>query len=384
MGEFFLDFNFFMPVRVFSGEGCVIQHAAVLRRLGRRCLIITGGSSAVKCGALNDAMEAVGRHGIETSVFPGISPNPLVSQCQAAAFAAEAFKADFLIGIGGGSVMDATKAAAWLVTNNITDGDKLFTGEFRHAPLPTVMIGTTAGTGSEVDGTGVLTVDYTKRKRSFNSPLCFPRYAFADPAYTASMPRNLTISTALDAYCHAAEGWLSAGCGDVISAFGEKALSLIADGLYQLAENDGTPSPALREQLLYGSLYAGVVLSACGTCFPHPLGYCLTEDFQVPHGMACAVFLPDLLKRAAIFTPERYQRLVELSGGKQRLDKILDKLIYLEKPITMTSAQIAEYAKRWGNLKNFNRTPGGFTAEDAVGLFHTDFADTTDDDSCSM
>ena len=109
-----MDFNFYMPVRLYSGEGCLRRGGEQLRSLGRRCLVVTGAHAAKACGALDDALSALEEAGVAATVFPGIGENPLLSQCQAAAFAAEACRAEFLLGVGGGSVMDATKAAAWL------------------------------------------------------------------------------------------------------------------------------------------------------------------------------------------------------------------------------------------------------------------------------
>lgn len=263
--------------------------------------------------------------------------------------------------------MDATKAAAWLASNNITDGMKLFTG-LRHPALPFALVGTTAGTGSEVSATAVITLDRENRKKSVNDPQCYARVAFCDPRYTHTMSRNTTISTALDALSHAVEGWFTPACGEVITACGEKALPLIVRGLGWLAENPGLPDPGMREQLYAGSLWAGLVLNACGTAFPHPLGYILTEDFAVPHGMACAVFLPAFTRRAEQYAPERAAALFALCGGREAYYALLDRLIQAEH-VRMTAEQVEGYALRWPGLKNFARTPGGFTAEEAAALY---------------
>lgn len=363
-----MDFNFFMPVQIFSGEGCLPQHAGVLRSLGRRCLVVTGRHSAKASGALDDVVRVLEEQNIDYTLCPAIGPNPLVSQCQTAACAAEACRADFLIGIGGGSVMDAVKAAAWLAANHIGDTDRLFAGTLRHPPLPAVLIGTTAGTGSEVSATAVLTLDDTGRKRSVTHPNCYARYVFADARYTASMSRTSTVSTALDALSHAVEGWFAPGCGDVITAFGEKALPLVSAGLRELAAAPDTlPDAAGRERLFYGSLWAGMVLNATGTAFPHPFGYILTEDFDVPHGMACAVFLPAFTRRAEQYAPERAAQLFALCGGRDSYYTTLRTLTDVR--ITMTDEQIGAYSARWPGLKNLPRTPGGFTPEDGIALF---------------
>lgn len=363
-----MDFHMHMPVEVISGERCLTQAGDRLREWGKRCLIVTGGHSAQASGALDDALKMLKGAGIEATVFPGIGPNPLLTQCQAAAFAAESCGAQFLLGIGGGSVMDATKAAAWLAANTVTDGEKLFTGKLRHPPLPFALVGTTSGTGSEVTAVAVLTVDKDGRKRSITHPNCYAKLVFADPRYTYSVPRDTTVSTALDALSHTVEGWFSPTCGDVQTLCGERALELVVGGLRWLAANpSGLPDAALRDRLYYGSLWAGMVLNSTGTAFPHPFGYILTEDFGIPHGMACAVFLPALTARGERFAPERAQRLFDLFGGREAYYDTLTALTTAR--IVMTEEQIQQYAVRWPGLKNFARTPGGYTEEEGIALF---------------
>lgn len=361
-----MDFNFFMPARVISGEQCVLAHGNLFSSLGQRCLIVTSGHAAKACGAMEDVEKVLKDCHIEYAVFSGIGANPILSQCEEAAHAAQTASADFLVGIGGGSVMDATKASAWLAANNADDGDVLMSGKLPHAPLPVVLIGTTAGTGSEVSAAAVLTIDSDHRKRSVTHPNCYARYVYADPRYTQTMSRSTTVSTALDAFAHAAEGWFAPQCGDVVTSFDEKAFELLTEGLFWLAENEGLPDKTLREKLYYGSLWAGMVLNATGTAFPHPLGYLLTENYALPHGMACAVFLPALFERAEKYALERSNRLFELCGGKYRILKALKRLTFYQ--IEMTGEQVDVYKERWIGNKNFARTPGGFTTEDAADL----------------
>lgn len=361
-----MDFTVYMPVRVVSGTDCVARNADCLLHLGKRFLIMTGGRSARLSGAMDDVTQVLQAGAAEMTVYDGVSANPLLSQCQAAARAAKAFRADAVIGIGGGSVMDAAKAAAWLAANDPEDTASLYALTLAHPPLPLALIGTTAGTGSEVTPTAVITVDADHRKRSVVHPHCYARVAFADPRYTATMPREVTISTALDALSHTVEGWFGPACGDFATACGEKALPLISQNLSRLAEG-GAPDTAMREELLYGSLWAGLVLGAVGTAFPHPFSYILTEDFGIAHGMACAVFLPAFTRRAEEYAPARAARLFSLCGGRDTYYRLLNLLVKAE--VHMTPAQITGYAARWPGLKNLPRTPGGFTPEDGAALF---------------
>lgn len=368
---FGMDFNFHMPVRVISGEGCVPKSGALLRAFGRRCLIMTGRHAAKECGALDDMIEALKREGADYTIYSEITANPLMSQCLAAAAAADLCNSDFIVGIGGGSVMDAAKAAAWLASNSGASGERLMEGRLRHPPLPLILVGTTAGTGSEVSAAAVITMDADGQKRSIAHPNCYADVAFADPRYTYSASRKTTVSTALDAFAHAVEGWFAPACRDVITSFGERAFPLIMDGLLWLAGNDGLPDPGMRERMYYGSLWAGMVLNATGTAFPHPLGYILTEEYDIPHGMACAVFMPEFLKRAEQVSHDRAERFYELCGGRERVRQVLDSLVRYD--VRMTDEQVDRYLPRWNGVKNFTRSPGGFTAGDAAGLFRTLF-----------
>lgn len=364
-----MDFNFHMPVQVISGEHAVRDHAAVLHPLGKRCVIVTGGNSAQKSGALDDVIAALEQEGISHQVFSEIGANPLVSTCDRAGAMAREFGADFLIGIGGGSPMDAAKAAAIFAANPKLSGEEIYdyTPEKGNAPLPVVLVGTTAGTGSEVSAVSVLTRDSDGRKKSISGPWCFARVAFADPRYTYTLPYDVTVSTALDALCHTVEGMLNPNIGDVIRPFGRRALELIGPALVRMNEERTLPDAAERERLYYGSLYAGVVLAACGSAFPHPMGYVLTENYGIPHGRACAVFLPALVKYAKRSAPEVVREILGTLGMTfTKFKTMVDTLAAVE--LHMDTKEAHRYAARWVGLKNFKNVPGGYDERRAYGL----------------
>ncbi|WP_343252766.1 iron-containing alcohol dehydrogenase [Ligaoa zhengdingensis] len=366
-----MDFNFFLPTRVISGAGCVRKGGAVFSALGRRCLIITGRHSAKLSGALDDCTAALTEQGVTYEVFDGISPNPLLSSCEEAGRRAQAFGADFLIGIGGGSPLDATKAAAFFATG-LVHGTELY-GKLPDCALPFVLIGTTAGTGSEVTPYSVLTVDETGRKKSFcdhTGHRTFAVCAFADPHYTEALPYGITISTALDALCHAIEGYFSSKATDLSDLFAARAVSLLVDALRAVHKrpNDGDIPYAVRERLLYGSLYAGVTISTTGTGFCHPLGYFLSEEHQIPHGQACAVYLRAFLREAKAHCFEKYAHLfASLGYGGSSVSALIGEL--LDAPLPhLTDEQLREVAHRCAPTANFATSPGVFTEEKAYTL----------------
>ena len=370
-----MDFNFYSPINVKSGKDCVKENSPLLKKLGDKCIIVTGSSSAKKCGALDDVTEALEKEGIAFTVYDKITENPRIDHCHEAGCIAREAGADFVIGIGGGSPLDAAKAVAVYAANPAFSAEDIYTPEKRERALPIVAIGTTSGTGSEVGRVSVLTNPATGRKKSIAPDDCHPTLTLADPKYTYSMPYGVTVSTALDALSHVLEGYMSVKCGDMPTLFGEKAIALIWEGLSYLHREKKVPDEELREKLYYGSLYAGLTLAYCGTAFPHPLGYILTENYGVPHGKACTAFMGAFIDRAAEYTPERCERALSIMGTDiDTFKKVIDELTDI-RGITMTAEQIEEYCSRFDTAPaNFKFSPGGFTKEDAVAVIGSQFA----------
>lgn len=365
-----MDFNINLPINVISGKDAVLKNSAAIKKLGTRCVIVTGGKSAKLSGALDDVITALDNEGIVYAVYDKIGPNPRLDHCFEASLLAREIKADFIIGIGGGSPLDAAKAVAVYASNPQIAMEEIYTVTERNRALPLVLIGTTSGTGSEVGRVSVLTHPETGRKRSISPFDCYPALTLADPKYTCSMPFDVTVSTALDALAHVLEGYMSVKCGDLPTLFGEKAIELIWKGLSFLHKNREEkllPPYELREALYYGSLYAGITLAYCGTAFPHPMGYILTENYGVPHGKACTAFMSAFTDRAAEHTHEKLQRALDImKTDKDTFKRVIEELTDLN-GIRMTKEEIEKYCSRFDTVPaNFTFSPGGFTKEDAV------------------
>lgn len=365
-----MEFNFFMPVRTVSGKNAVALNSALLKTLGNRCMIVTGGTSARVSGALEDVQAALKKEGIAYELFDKIGPNPLISACHTAGEQARSFGAEFIIGIGGGSPLDAAKAVAIYAPNANLEPVEIYKRKYDNSPLPLALVGTTAGTGSEVTGVSVLTVDESGRKKSIVGEDCYAKVAYADPKYTYTVPYDITVSTGLDALSHGVEAWFTPKCVGISKCFAVKGISMLWTALQPLRNTRELPSRAVRDELYYGSLYTGLAINACGTAFPHPLGYILTENYGMPHGKACAAFLVPFLTRAYKYEQQKFFELFTmLKTDPDAMDKIVTELIGLPK-IHMTSVQAAKYAERWvaEAPKNFDSSPGGLAAKDAQEL----------------
>lgn len=361
-----MEFNFYMPARVYGGKNAVLEHADCFADLGKRCLLVTGGSGAQLCGALGDVQSVLQRYSIEYTVFDEVQPNPTAADCHRAGQLARVCKADFIVGIGGGSALDSAKAVAVYAANEILSAEDIyaFNGNYTHSPLPLLLIGTTAGTGSEVTGVSVLT-RANGRKQSVSGRGFYAAISFADPKYTYTTPYTVTLTTALDAFAHAVEGWFSNRLDDMAKLFAEKALPTLWNALLYFYESGKNPDAPMRDALYYASLYAGMELNICGAGFPHGMGYALTEDFALPHGRACAAFMPSYVARGIEYKPDLAQELFTLLDTNfEEFEKVILTLTDLS-DISMTEFQITAYCKRWEGLKNFKNSPGGYNTAEA-------------------
>lgn len=361
-----MSYDFYMPARVVGGEGVVLSQSSLLRGFGKKCVVVTGGTGAEKSGALADIMNALDKENIEYKIYNKIGENPLVTSCREAGLLAADFGADFLVGIGGGSALDAVKAAAVFAANPSLGAEEVYAMNYENLPLPTVGIGTTSGTGSEISAVSVLT-DTKGVKRSIKGDFGYFNLVFADWRYTSSCPMSVTVSTALDAFMHAAEGWLGPKCNEPATAFAAECLPKIYTYLKKFLADGELPDDEGRKVLYHASLSAGFTLNYCGTLFPHPVGYILTEHYGIPHGRACAAFFDRLMEKAEEYAPERAASLVSLLGDSKENIVYTLKTLAGCSDIVITEECAAQLIKRWSAIpKNFECTPGGYTPQEAA------------------
>ena len=370
-----MEYEYFMPARVLGGREAVRRNAALLSRFGKSCLLVTGRRSALASGAQQDIAAALESQGIRWQVFAQIGENPYLEDCRRAAEQCRACGAEFVVGIGGGSPMDAAKAVAVLAVNPGLSTEDFYAGNRPNRALPIVLVGTTSGTGSEVSGVSVLALE-NGVKKSVKGEDMYAALAFADPKYTFSMSRAETISTGLDALAHAMEGYFSPQCDPVSGAMAELAMPSLWKDLCALRRGEEL-TEEMHARLYEGSIQAGLVLNTLGTSFPHPLGYVLTERFRIPHGRACAVFEPSLLRRVLEQEPARGQRFLQLlSCTEEEFSQVVLDLAGCG-GVAMQEEEIRALEGRFTHVKNYANVPGGFGAADALAVFRRLFGRKT-------
>lgn len=287
-----MKFDYYMPVHIVSGSGCV-RTFDKYAQLGAKCMIVAGRHLYKTSRAFLDVYDGLKRNGVTYTLFTEVENNPSYETVLRIVEQIKKEQAAFVIGIGGGSCMDAAKVAALLATNPDVRGADIYQADnFKNRPLPLILIGTTAGTGSEVTAVGVLTTDLDGQivKRSVKSPYSYADYALCDAAYTYTLPQAYTLSTALDSISHAIEAYGSKKSGLFEKEYACSALRLVTPALQDYAQHGATAEN--RQALYTGSILAGLAINGGGTNVAHSMGYQLTNYLGYAHGFACAAILP--------------------------------------------------------------------------------------------
>ena len=362
--------KFYLPVRMFTGSGSVMEHAGDIASFGKKCLIVTGASSAKKSGALDDALAALTEKGVSHVIYDKVAANPLLTSCIEAGKLGAESGAEFVLGIGGGSALDAARAAAVFAANPGMDENGLYSKVWPVKPLPIVLIGTTAGTGSEVTSVSVLT-DSKGRKHSVSDPRLFAALSLGDPGYTRSMPFSVTVSTGIDAFCHCAESYLSNSANAFSRAMAAAGIRLLYAPLMKVMSG-GEVSDSDRVDLYDASILGGVSISVTGTCMPHNVGYFLTEKKGLPHGIACAVLFESMTDIVRARDREKWNGFLKDTGFTADEILTLVRGAVKDMKIELTASEIETELPRWENNKSVKNTLGGVSTEDirrALGKF---------------
>ncbi len=368
-----MTLNSFMPVKLVTGAGCVRAGAKELAKQGNVCLIVTGKKSAKVSGAFQDVTQTLDSNGQKWLLFDEIGQNPKLADCMAAAEKAIAAGADFILGIGGGSALDAAKCIAVLAANPGLTQEQLYAFDWAKAPLRIVAVGTTAGTGSEVTKVSVITTP-DGRKKSFHHEAIFPALSFGDPNYTMSLPSMVTRATAVDVLAHCAESFFSRAANHISRCYAVEGIRLLVPVFRRIAEKGCDDLDyAAREKLYCASIYGGLAINITGTCFPHTMGYLLTENFGIPHGTACAVFQRDFYEYNKAVVPELAAEYLERIGcSEEEYFSLLEKLTP-PCEITMNEALIAQSHNRCINNGSIAKCQGSFRADMADDILRRKF-----------
>jgi len=288
------NFEFYLPTKVYFGQKVVENVGSETKKLGKKVLIVTGKSSARKTGILQKVENSLKRAKIKTVLFEGVEANPSIETINKGTKLAKEEKCEVIVGLGGGSPLDAAKGIAILSTNSGSLSDYFGRNKIKEIPLSVVAIPTTAGTGSEVTPYAVFThkENLHPRKKIIADISLFPRVALVDPELTLSLPASITADTGIDAFSHALESYLSNRSRPLSDIMASEAITLLFNYLPKVKKN--LEEINIRSHILYASLLAGMAIAQSGTILVHAMSYRLTTDLGLSHGKACALLLPSV------------------------------------------------------------------------------------------
>ena len=310
-------FEFSIPTRVIFGEGKLEELVCVLDAYGKKGLLVTGRRSMRKTGILDRVIGYSEKSNVELIVNEEVDPNPTTGYINKMVDVVKNEGCEFLLGLGGGSSMDAAKAIAFVATNGGVIEDFLPGGDRSDMSgtvdaLPIIAVTTTAGTGSEVTKFAVITNTRTKEKPGIGHDSMYPKVSIIDPELMITVPKNVTASTGIDVLFHALEAYISTVATPLTDLLACEAIRLTVENLGTVLE---TPDDILaRGKMAWANTLAGIAIVQASTVGIHGMGHPIGGHTNAAHGMTMASIGKAFLEYTYDGDLDRYANLTELLG----------------------------------------------------------------------
>ena len=319
------NFSLYNPVKVIFGKGSIERIGKYARAFGKRAMIVIGQGSARKNGYLDKVTKQLKNAGIEFTVFEGIEPNPRVTTIDRAKKAAYKFKANFLLALGGGSVIDAAKgisisyfdpeSSVWDYVY-LQNSSKKSLGKI----LPIITVPTIAATGSEMDQIAVITNWKENKKLALFNEKIFPSLSIVDPELTYTVNKKQTAYGGVDIITHISESYFnSKEKAPIQDGFTETIFKTVLK--YVPIALHSPKNYEARENISYSSTLAlnGIINNGRGRNFTmHAIEHTLSAYLDIPHGLGLALIMPSYLRYIAPHNPEKfYDFAVKIMGIPQ-------------------------------------------------------------------
>ena len=301
------NFNFTLQQDIKFGNGSVNMLSEIIQGASAENILLISDRGLESAGLVGKVIGILLKNNLKVKTYLDVLPNPTVAIVEEAAAFCKENETDIIIALGGGSSMDVAKAVSVLAFHggNIKDyeGFEKVPGE----TLPVIAIPTTAGTGSEVTASAVITDEVAKYKYSVISSRIIPDYVLLDPDFIKGLPAKIAAATGVDAMIHAIEAYLSVFATPFTDAMAEKALELIGGNLRRFVANRSDNEAACA--MLLGSTFAGIAFRGAKLGNVHAMSHPVSAYYNVPHGVANAVLLPYVLEYNKVADHGRYEKI---------------------------------------------------------------------------
>ena len=308
-----MKFNYNLPVNLLFGRGRSEEIGKEVAKYGNKVLIVTGKRSTKKSGLLDKVKDLLSEEKIQYEIFDKVEQNPLTTTVYKGANIIKETGCNVVLGIGGGSILDAAKSIAFMAKNPGDLSDYIFGIKQGIEALPLVLVPTTCGTGSEGNCFSVITNPETKDKKSLRTNLIIAKSSIIDPKLMMTMPKKIIASVGFDALCHNMEAYLSTigqPLTDMQSYYGIK---LLAENLTKVY--DDPEDLEAFENVTLASTLGGMVIGIAGVVAPHGMEHPVSGLYDVVHGRGLAALTPEIIDKSWRYDSKKFSDISKLLGG---------------------------------------------------------------------
>lgn len=383
-----MSFNHYVPTRILFGKSQLnTLHEQALP--GKKALIVISNGKSVKTtGTLDRVIKELNLAKVAYHIFDQIQPNPTKTNVMNGAACARENECDFVIGLGGGSSMDAAKSIAVMATNDGDYWDYMFGGSgkgkpINNNPLPIVAITTTAGTGTEADPWTVITKEDTHEKIGFGYDGTFPVLSVVDPDLMLSVPPLYTAFQGFDALFHSTEGYIANAANPMSDMYAITAIEAIGRNLAK-AVQDGNDEEA-RAKVAFGNTLSGFVMCVGSTTSEHSLEHALSAHHPLlPHGAGLIMISRAYYTHFAELgvCDDRMVAMAKAMGKEDATKPMdfVDALVELQEACGVADLKMSDYGINKADLRKY-----AINAKDTMGgLFDFDPAPLSEDDCVAI
>lgn len=298
--------------KIIAGPGSIEKLKEVAAEYNPQTALIITDKGVFNAGLTERPKAILESLGIAVTVINDTPPEPEVKEVEFIYRQARQVQCQLVLGIGGGSAMDVAKLVSVMLTNDISLNQMLDGEKISKRGLTSLMIPTTAGTGSEATPNAIVLVAEKELKIGIVSEKLMPDCVILDPLMTVNLPPAITASTGMDALAHAIECYISKKANPFSDTFALKAIELICRSLRK-AYSDGKDVRA-RHDMLLGAMYGGICIATSSTTAVHALAYPLGGKYRIPHGLSNAILLPHVMKFNLDAAEEKFKDIAAAMG----------------------------------------------------------------------
>lgn len=334
-----MDFHYYLPTNLLFGRGkfaCIGKESI---KYGKKALIVTGGSSTKKSGLLDKTISLLKMEGINSCVFDQVKPNPLTTTVYEGAKMALLNNCDMIIGLGGGSSLDAAKGIAFQAVNGGDISTYIFGEKSSDKALPLILVPTTCGTGSEGNGFAVLSNPDTNDKKSLRCNAIIAKCSIIDPELMMTMPREVLASVGFDALSHNMEAYISNMAQPFTRIHALEGIRLLGENLIKVYQNP----TALEgwDEITFASTLGGMVINHAGVTAPHGMEHPASGLKDITHGRGLAALIPTVFEESIDAAPDKFATISKLLGGRDEFD-LVDRIRYILSKLNLSSSLSAD------------------------------------------